>query len=99
MDDTKLPLILVEWLDAWADATAAITERDVGDSHKPEVIRTLGWLLKEDEAGISLACEYCADGSYRGRSFIPKGMVSKVTHYKLTKPRKRPETTKATKSE
>ena len=88
MDDTKLPLVLVEWDDAWADATAAVTERDVGDSHKAEVIRTLGWLLKEDDKGVSVAAEYCADGSYRGRSFIPRGMIRSMTHYRLVKPRK-----------
>ncbi len=88
MNDTKLPLVLVEWDDAWADATTAVTEKDVGDSHRAEVIRTLGWLLRDDEIGISVAAEYCADGSYRGRSFIPRGMVRSMTFYKLTKPRK-----------
>jgi len=93
-----LPLVVVEWDDAWADAVATVTEKDVGETHHAEVIVTIGWLLKQDEKGISIACERCGDGSYRGRSFIPHGMVRSVTPFRLTKPKQKKvvETTKAT---
>lgn len=83
-----MDFIEVVWRDAWADAVTAVTLKDVHESHKPELITTFGWLLFEDEDGISLANEVCADGSYRGRSYIPKVLITKRTVLKLTKPKK-----------
>lgn len=80
--------ILLSWDDAWVDGTATVTLKDVGETHKPEVIETAGWLLKADDMGVSLANERCADGSYRGRTFVPKAMVRKITYCDLIKPRK-----------
>jgi hypothetical protein len=84
---TTLPLVVVEWDDAWQTETPA-TLRDF--VHKPERITTIGWLMKDDEVGVQLANEFY-DDTYRGRTFIPRAMVVKVTPYALTKPRaKRP---------
>ena len=83
------PFVIIEWDDAWADATTAVTLKDVGDSHRPEVIKTTGWLLKEDEAGVSLANEVCGDGSYRGRTFILKAMIRSVIRVNLAPIRKK----------
>jgi hypothetical protein len=85
--EVNLPLVIVEWNDAWVRADIPVTLDDVASSHKPEVIITLGWVLRDDDAGISLANEYY-DSTYRGRTFIPRGMIKAVTPYKLSKPRK-----------
>lgn len=89
---TELPLVLVTWHDAWINETP-VTVEDVAASHKPEVIRTLGWLLRDDDTGVSLANEHYA-GTYRGRTFIPRGMVVSVVRYTLTKPRTKRATVK-----
>lgn len=86
MPETKLPLVVVEWNDAWIKE-AGVTLEDVGATHVPTVVTTIGWMMKDDEVGISLANEFY-DDTYRGRTFIPRGMVKTVTPYRLTKPRK-----------
>lgn len=82
---TKLPLVVVVWNDAWASETA-VTQTEL--VHKPEKIVTIGWLLRDDEVGVQLANEHY-DETYRGRTFIPRGMVQSVTHYQLAKPRQK----------
>jgi len=88
---SPIPLVIVHWLDAWTNELG-VTVEDVGATHKPMPVQTIGWLLKEDETGISLANEYFDDGSYRGRTFIPRSLVVKVTPYVPPRtPRKKPE--------
>jgi hypothetical protein len=72
-----LPLVIVEWLDAWTNELG-VTVEDVGASHKPMRVQTIGWLLKDDEVGVSLASEHFDDGSYRDRTFIFRPMVVRV---------------------
>jgi len=87
---TKLPLVVVEWDDAWTTETPATLDGHL--VHKPERVTTIGWLLKDDEIGVQLANEFY-DETYRGRTFVPRAMVVKVTPFKLTKPREaRPKT-------
>lgn len=71
-------LVSVRWADAHASAASSLTLTDVGDVHKPSIMETTGWLLKDDEVGISLAYERSldeGDESFRGYTFIPRGMV------------------------
>jgi hypothetical protein len=82
---TKLPLLIVTWDDAWGDSVAAITEKDAHEQHRPEVIHTIGWAIFEDNDGISLVSEICEDGTYRGRSFIPHGMIKDRQEFTLRK--------------
>lgn len=83
---SDIPLVIVEWLDAWTNEMG-VTVEDVRATHKPMNVRTIGWLLLNDEVGVSLANEHFDDGSYRGRTFILKCMVVSVTPYNLTKPK------------
>ena len=86
---SQLPIVLCEWDDAWVDGTESVSITDVPLNHKASVQQTLGWLLLENESGISIANEYCPeDKTYRGRTYIPKGMIRSVTPFHLVKPRK-----------
>ena len=79
------------WNDAWADAIEGVTLKDVADKHRPTIMETRGWLLYEDEEGVSIAAERCLDKGeeyYRGRSYIPKVLIISVTALKISKPRK-----------
>ena len=71
-------LVTVTWHDAQANATREYAKaRD----HAPVVMYTVGWLMDDDEIGVSVCCErFHEDGqwSYRGHTFVPKGMVVKI---------------------
>lgn len=81
---TSKPLVLVRWNDATGSLTKNLTEAD--DSyHKPEVMQTVGWLLRSDTRGVSICNEvYLDDGvpHYRGHTFVPRGMVVTVKRLK-----------------
>jgi hypothetical protein len=85
---TDVPFVSVIWLDAWKGATTEVTLKDVDQHHKAFRLMSRGWLLKDDEAGVTIANE-CGlatdDEGYRGLSFIPRGMIESVEP--LIKPR------------
>ena len=81
------PLVIVIWDDAWSNADEPITISDAIAKHGPEEIHTIGWLLVDDERGVFLANEYYSNDTYRGQTFIPRGMVRKITPYTLTRKR------------
>lgn len=85
---SALPLVIVQWDDAWTNEMG-VTVEDVRSSHKPMPVQTIGWLLLDDEVGVSLANEHFDDGSYRGRTFILRSMVRAMTHHTLVKPRQK----------
>lgn len=84
--------VMVLWHDAWMDGTEPITDAEVEAKHKPLLVKTFGWLLKENEVGVMLASERYLDNSehdvYRAATFIPHAMVQSVTPMNLTQKRK-----------
>ena len=84
----------VTWLDAWADDDNFATAHGLALTHKPMKVKTRGWLIVDDDAGVSVANEESQtedDGTvFRGRTFIPRPMIKSVTPYRLAviKPRK-----------
>lgn len=82
-------LVQLVWNDAWADLHEQVSVGDVGEKHKATLMETVGWLLRNDEVGVSLFNERCldqGDGTYRGRTFVLKAMIVSVTP--IVKPRK-----------
>lgn len=71
------PLAQVMWDDAHGSATVQYEAHEI--PHAPVVITTYGLLLRDDTAGITVAGEFVADGTFRAVTFIPRGMVRKVT--------------------
>lgn len=70
------------WFDAWGDTAGDCTPENVHEKHKPAVMQTVGWLLLENDIGVSVCCERdTVDGSYRGRTFIPRGMIKSITDF------------------
>ncbi len=82
----KLPLVLVTWNDANTGNEDVVTPENVEAYHKPTIVYTLGWLLRDDAKGITLVNEYY-DEFYRGRTFIYRPMIISVTQFNLSKPR------------
>lgn len=84
-------LVCVIWTDAWAETDSFSTRQGVQQTHRPMIIRTLGWLLHDDTLGVSVANERSAgeDGeTFRGRTFIPRGMIQTVEVLRLSAPRR-----------
>jgi hypothetical protein len=81
----------VFWIDAWQDQENFTTLHGVKSTHEPMLVKTRGWLLVDDDMGISLANEDSQqDGHavYRGRSFIPRVNVREVKDVVSRKARK-----------
>lgn len=85
----KPRFVAVTWLDAWGDTAGDATPENVHEKHRPAIMQTVGWLLRDDEVGVSIFCERdTEDGSYRGRTFIPRGMIKTVEDFPVKKVRK-----------
>lgn len=74
------PLIRVTWLDAHQlREEAELTHADaVERAHGPLRTTTVGYRLKSDAVGVTLASEIqdqAEEPTYRGITFIPRGMV------------------------
>lgn len=70
-------LVAVTWRDANGTATRLYSK----EHHAYTEMVTVGWLMVRDKAGVSICCErFVEDGAYvyRGHTFIPAGIVTKV---------------------
>jgi hypothetical protein len=84
-------LAVIVWDDAWSAGIEILTAKEVQEKHQPSVMQTLGWVLVDDPAGLSIANERCLDKGdecYRGHTFVPKSLIKSVTPFKLSTPRK-----------
>lgn len=84
-------LVIVSWLDAWQDQENFSTAHGITSTHGPMPVETLGWVIQDDEVGISVVNEQSTqDGHdvFRGRTFVPRAMIKSVKPFNLTKPRK-----------
>lgn len=72
------PLVIVEWLDAWAD------DHDEQPEDWPEdcPVRTAGFLIRQDERVTSVASELVhlpqSPTTFRGVTHVPTSLVTKV---------------------
>ena len=78
-------LVIVRWNDAHAGGHEQYDMASV--PHSPMVIQTVGWLLRDDAAGVSVASE-TVEGGYRSYTFVPRGMVIEVKPIKPKRKKK-----------
>lgn len=78
--------MLVVWNDANVGGDDAVSLDTVHLYHEPTVVHTIGWVLKEDEEGISIVTEYY-DETFRGRTFIHRPMIKDVIPFTISKKR------------
>ena len=81
--------VRVYWLDAHGSAANIAYELDE-IPHQPVDVVSRGVLLKDDEVGVSIASETCDKTIYRGYSFIPRVLISKVEPVKKPRRKKSP---------
>lgn len=83
----------VTWEDAHSPgATVVFSVDDVvglDDVHTPLQVVTIGWVLRDDEKGITLANEYCGDGDYRGLTFVLRKNIISVHPLSTSRPKKK----------
>lgn len=73
------PIVLAIWHDAHE------TQHDIPPEeiiHEPMVQQTVGFLIRRDKLGITLATEHGSDGNLRTTNFIPAGMIQRVRKLK-----------------
>ena len=71
--ESRPPLVALRWLDAHGTATNQYEPHEL--PHAAVEIVTYGLLLRDDAAGISIACEECGGNVYRGVTFVPRALV------------------------
>lgn len=84
---SKPRVVCVSWCDAHGNALSVYESHEI--PHAPALVKTYGVLLREDDAGITIANEVFEAGSFRGVTFIPRGMIQAVTDVMGTR-RKKP---------
>lgn len=76
-----LPFAIVVWNDAHSNGGLALEFAVEDIDHKPAIYYTAGWILKDDDTGLSIANEWDPnDNKFRGVTFIPRGMVVQVSN-------------------
>lgn len=85
---TKFPLVSLSWNDAHSPAsTEVVNASNLADTHGTLLITTVGWELRHDDTGVTLASEFCGDGDFRGVTFVPKALVAERVELRAVKPR------------
>lgn len=72
--EKKYPLIMVDWLDHTADASWS----ENIDEHNPELCRSVGWLIKEDDDTLKIANAISKDSGLGGIQVVLKSCVMEV---------------------
>lgn len=84
--------VTVVWRDAFADGVEDVTWEQAKDKHRPIIMETRGYLLVDDEVGVSLFSERCReDQTFRGRTFILRANVISVEDFPTKRKRKPPK--------
>ena len=83
---TDRPLACVRWTDAHGNSLTTYEAHEV--PHAPAIVQTYGIVIRQDDAGITLACEVFEAGSFRGVTFIPAGMVLEVRYFHAVRPKR-----------
>jgi hypothetical protein len=84
---SKFPLISLSWNDAHSpSATEVVNAANLNDTHGTLRITTVGWELRHDDTGVTLASEFCGDGDFRGVTFVPKALVAERVELKAKGP-------------
>ena len=92
----KRPAV-VAWLDAHATLDE-MSEQDIIGAHRPAHIETVGYIVRSDETGVSIAGEWLpaangGDETYRSVTFVPRGMVIEERPARRRKKAPSPEVT------
>jgi hypothetical protein len=71
-------LVAVAWDDAAVAQVDSFTREEIAE-RTPSRYTTFGLLLRDDAKMVAVASEKGADNTYRGVTYIPRGMVIEIT--------------------
>lgn len=78
----------VFWNDAHSlGSTDQVELEDLKKLHGTVPIITAGWIVRDDEVGVSVCSEFLGGTSFRNSTFIPKALVVYVQYLKVSSPR------------
>jgi hypothetical protein len=82
MSDLSLKhLVAITWEDAHGKATGDFSEEQIAQEfHQAALYTSYGLLIIDNEKGVTIAMEEADDGSFRGLTFIPRGMVKELVN-------------------
>jgi hypothetical protein len=69
---------VVWWDDPQATAAEVVNAANIDTAHQGAPIVTIGWLLKQDNQGVTICCESLGGGDYRGATFVLAPLVRKI---------------------
>jgi hypothetical protein len=70
-------IVAVVWDDAHIDQGASMSADEITVTQPIEMI-TYGLLVREDDRLVGVAAELCGDGTYRGVTFVPRSLVTRI---------------------
>ncbi len=79
------PFCAVRWCDAHSSGVTEYAEHEL--PHRSAHYTIYGYLLRHDDAGITLTNEHSDEHTYRGVCFVPAAMVVEIVMLTLTKKR------------
>ena len=74
----KLPMVLVEWEDAYTRGTGTWAVIDAQREWSPMIMSLVGHLVREDDKVVAVASELDSEGSVRFLHYIPRVLVRSV---------------------
>jgi hypothetical protein len=80
-------LVAVDWIDAHASVTREQTLEDIA-TEEPAIYTTYGILVRNDAQFVAVAGDVREAELYRGVSYIPRGMVTKIISKQRSRKRK-----------
>ena len=71
-------LVCVKWIDAWQEDGWHTIEDAHSKANRDAIVYSVGYVVKEDESGITLSSAVAKDG-FGSLWKIPNGMIEEVT--------------------
>ncbi len=70
-------LVAVVWDDAHVEPTETLSREQIHDC-VPIQMTTFGLLVRRDNRLVGVAAEQCADGTFRGVTYVPTAIVKDI---------------------
>lgn len=67
-------VVSIEWEDAWTESAQYYTFDSIAEAESC-ICQSVGFLIRNDEVGVTIAREGAPDGRFRGIQHIPRSMV------------------------
>jgi|TARA_R110000824_G_scaffold22432_8_gene82110 hypothetical protein len=79
--EKPIPPVIIFWNDAWGEDNS-VDLKDIDNN--PILTTSIGWLLVEDEIGVTISMDSYPSmpKDFRSTAHIPRGMITKIVYLK-----------------